>query len=245
MSNPYHRLSKGRYHVDLAESGSGRSLFDWIALHRCAADAVDDSQGFFIHLLDLDRRFSWSAGLQPSHILLTHAHADHIAGLDAVSAAFPQAKVLLHSAEHPFLEDPQLNLSAFIGMPISVRGADGALADGDRLRLGSTEWRVLHTPGHSPGLCVIVCDSEKLAITGDLLFRGSIGRTDLPGGDWPELRASLARVRLLPLFPPATASSRARELAGPAPDPAQVPEELWPLLRHHGLYGLAAPSAPP
>jgi cyclic beta-1,2-glucan synthetase len=66
MSNPYHRLSNGRYHVDLAESGSGRSLFDWIALNRCAADAVDDSQGFFIHLLDLDRRFSWSAGLQPS-----------------------------------------------------------------------------------------------------------------------------------------------------------------------------------
>ena len=66
MSNPYHRLSNGRYHVDLAESGSGRSLFDWIALNRCAADAVDDSQGFFIDLLDLDSRVSWSAGLQPS-----------------------------------------------------------------------------------------------------------------------------------------------------------------------------------
>ncbi|MFM1800413.1 MAG: hypothetical protein RLZZ117_2691 [Cyanobacteriota bacterium] len=64
-------------------------------------------------------------------------------------------------------------------------------------------------------------------------------------GDLEPLRRLGARVRLLPLVPPATASSRARDLAGPSPDPAQVPEELWPLLRRHGLYGLAAPSAPP
>ncbi len=72
-----------------------------------------------------------------------------------------------------------------------------------------------------------------------------------PRGGWPvtegdleALRALGARVRLLPLFPPATASSRARELAAPHAEPAQVPEELWPLLRHHGLYGLASPPAP-
>lgn len=61
-------------------------------------------------------------------------------------------------------------------------------------------------------------------------------------GDLEALRALGARVRLLPLFPPATASSRARELAAPDAAPAQVPEELWPLLRRHGLYGLASPS---
>jgi glyoxylase-like metal-dependent hydrolase (beta-lactamase superfamily II) len=135
-----------------------------------------------------------SAGLQPSHILLTHAHADHIAGLDAVSAAFPQAKVLLHSAEHPFLEDPQLNLSAFIGMPISVRGADGALADGDRLRLGSTEWRVLHTPGHSPGSVTLVCDAAGEALVGDTLFAGSIGRVDFPTSNPSHMHRSLHEV---------------------------------------------------
>jgi nicotinate-nucleotide adenylyltransferase len=62
--------------------------------------------------------------------------------------------------------------------------------------------------------------------------------------DLEALRRLGARVRLLPLVPPATASSRARELAGPSPDPAQVPEELWPLLRRHGLYGHPASSAP-
>ncbi len=59
------------------------------------------------------------------------------------------------------------------------------------------------------------------------------------------LRALGAIVRVLPLYPPATASSRARELAGAGVVPAQVPEELWPLLRHHGLYGLSFPPAPP
>lgn len=135
-----------------------------------------------------------TAGLQPSHILLTHAHADHIAGLDAVSAAFPQARVLLHSAEHAFLEDPQLNLSAFIGMPISVRGADGTLADGDRLRLGSTEWRVLHTPGHSPGSVTLVCDSAGEALVGDTLFAGSIGRVDFPTSNPAHMHRSLHEV---------------------------------------------------
>ncbi len=73
-----------------------------------------------------------------------------------------------------------------------------------------------------------------------------------PRGGWPvaegdlqALRALGARVRVLPLLPPATASSRARELAAPHADPAQVPEELWPLLRRHGLYGLSSPSASP
>ena len=74
-----------------------------------------------------------SGGLVPSAILLTHAHADHIAGVEEVRAAFPGVPVLLHRAEHAFLGDPQLHLSAFVGVPVSVGAADGALEPGAEL----------------------------------------------------------------------------------------------------------------
>lgn len=138
--------------------------------------------------------FVRSQGLVPSHVLLTHAHADHIAGLDAASAAFPQARVLLHRAEHPFLGDPQLNLSAFVGVPVSTRPADGTLADGDALELGGSRWRVLHTPGHSPGSVTLVCDEAGEAIVGDTLFAGSIGRVDFPTSDPAAMHRSLHEV---------------------------------------------------
>jgi glyoxylase-like metal-dependent hydrolase (beta-lactamase superfamily II) len=138
-----------------------------------------------------------AAGLVPTHILLTHAHADHIAGLDAVSAAFPQAKVLLHRSEHAFLDDPQLNLSAFVGLPITTRPPDGALEDGQRLSLEGTEWRVLHTPGHSPGGVTIACDAANEAIVGDTLFAGSIGRVDFPTSDPSAMHRSLHEVLML------------------------------------------------
>ena len=132
--------------------------------------------------------------LVPSHILLTHAHADHIAGLNEVSAAFPAARVLLHAAEHAFLNDPQLNLSAFIGMPITTRGADGTLAHGDQLELSGSVWRVLHTPGHSPGGVTLVCDAANEAFVGDTLFAGSIGRVDFPTSDAATMHRSLHTV---------------------------------------------------
>ena len=139
-------------------------------------------------------QFVRAQGLVPSHILLTHAHADHIAGLNEVSAAFPAARVLLHAAEHAFLNDPQLNLSAFIGMPITTRGADGTLAHGDQLELSGSVWRVLHTPGHSPGGVTLVCDAANEAFVGDTLFAGSIGRVDFPTSDAATMHRSLHTV---------------------------------------------------
>ncbi len=130
-------------------------------------------------------------GLTPSAILLTHAHADHIAGLEVVKGAFPEAPILIHAAEREWLQTPELNLSAGLGTPLVAPAADGTLEDGQKLMLGESAWRVIHTPGHSPGGVTLYCESAPIALVGDTLFAGSIGRYDFPTSDGPVLFASI------------------------------------------------------
>ncbi|MBL8763857.1 MAG: MBL fold metallo-hydrolase [Phycisphaerae bacterium] len=139
-------------------------------------------------------------GLKPEALILTHAHVDHIAGVNEVTAAFPRLPVWIHADESAWLADPMRNLSALGGVPITARGPDRLLRDGDMLNLGTTHWRVLHTPGHSPGGLTLWCEEEQAALVGDALFAGSVGRTDLPGGDPRELARSI-RERLYTLPP--------------------------------------------
>jgi hydroxyacylglutathione hydrolase len=152
-----------------------------------------------------------SLGLTPSMVLLTHAHIDHIAGLNEIRAAFPGAPVLIHEDEASFLADPSLNLSGGYGLPFSTRGPDRLLRDGERLLLSGTEWRVLHTPGHSPGGVTLWCESARLALVGDTLFAGSIGRFDFPTSDEEALYRSI-RERLY------TLPDEARVLPGHGPE---------------------------
>lgn len=133
-------------------------------------------------------------GLTPRAILLTHAHLDHIAGLGQLREAFPGIPVLLHRAEHEWLANPVLNLSAMTGEPIREGDPDGELADGQELTLGPSHWIVRHTPGHSPGGVMFYCEEAGVALVGDSLFNGSVGRTDFPGSSQQTLADSIRRV---------------------------------------------------
>lgn len=164
--------------------------------------------------------------LVPEAILFTHAHADHIAGVDeAIRVLGPDVPRLVHPAEAAAFQDPQFNLSAFVGQPISVAAPTGALEPGRPLTLAGTRWEVLHTPGHSPGGVTLHHPASGLAIVGDTLFAGSIGRVDFPTSDPARMRDTLFRVLLR--LPDAT-----RVLPGHGPETTIGEERLTnPYLR--------------
>lgn len=137
-------------------------------------------------------------GVAPGAIVLTHAHVDHIAGVREMLRAFPGTPVWIHEAERDWLGDAELNLSAFTGTPTTCPGPDRLLRDGEVLELGALRWEVRHTPGHSPGGITLWCASRRVALVGDALFAGSIGRTDFPGCSFETLETSI-RTRLYSL----------------------------------------------
>ncbi len=133
------------------------------------------------------------AGLNVEAVLLTHAHADHVMGLSDVMDAFPGTPLIIHEAEADWPEDPALNLSAMFGMPYSGPKPTRLLKHGDEVSIGGETWDVRHVPGHSPGGCVFVAPGGGVAIVGDTLFSGSVGRTDFPGGNFDQLAESIRR----------------------------------------------------
>ncbi len=128
-------------------------------------------------------------GYAPAAILLTHGHFDHIMGVEALSGEFG-VPVYIHSDDAGMLEDPELNCCGMIGRSVSLQ-ADRLLEDGDVLRLAGMEIRVIHTPGHTPGGVCYYFPDEDVVFSGDTLFCGSVGRTDLPGGSMSRLVRSV------------------------------------------------------
>lgn len=129
--------------------------------------------------------------LKPTHILLTHGHHDHIGIVELVKERY-NCQVVAAKAEANLLADPRLNLSNMMGGNLSLY-PDVLVEEGDSIQVGTMEFRAMLTPGHTAGsLCYVVADQ---IFSGDTLFQGSCGRTDLPTGDWGTIMKSLARLR--------------------------------------------------
>ncbi len=144
--------------------------------------------------------------LQPAAIVLTHCHVDHIAGVQALRDAFPALPIWCPAGEEHMLPDPQANLSAAMGLPVTAPEPDRLIEPDDELTLGALQWQALDVRGHSPGGRAYYCAEANVVITGDALFAGSIGRTDFPGSSHDELIANI-RQHLLALPDETTAYS--------------------------------------
>ena len=137
-------------------------------------------------------------GVTVEKILLTHGHIDHAAGADQLRAELGVPIEGPHRADEPLLKAlPQQGLKYGI-LDARAVAPDRWLDDGDTVTVGGLTFAILHCPGHSPGSVVFFEKDERFCLMGDVLFQGSIGRTDLPGGDHAALISAI-RTKLFPL----------------------------------------------
>lgn len=150
-------------------------------------------------------------GWQPQAVLLTHGHLDHIGALDAIRDHY-QIEAYIHHTEAEFLTNPQLNLSAYMGPKVIQRPAENLWQTTGAKQVAGFEFEIRHVPGHSPGSVIYIFAEDRFVISGDTVFRSSIGRTDFPGGSLDQLLSHIRQeiltlpgdFRLYPGHGPAT-----------------------------------------
>ena len=171
----------------------------YVLWHEGQTEAIVVDPGFEP---DLILEFLSENGLKLEAIVNTHGHVDHMAGNAEMKRAFPEAPILIGAGDAIMLTDAVVNMSANYGMPVVSPPADRLLKEGELLSLAGIALEVFDIPGHSPGHVVYLIRETKpiTVIGGDVLFRGSVGRTDFPGGSFETLKANIERV-LWPLSP--------------------------------------------
>ena len=123
-------------------------------------------------------------------ILLTHAHIDHVEGLGVIRD-HTDAPTYLHAADREMFDNVPAQAAMFGLGSLELDPPERELQDGEAFRFGDSVFDVIHTPGHSPGHVILHAPDAGLALVGDLVFAGSVGRTDLPGGDYQALFQSI------------------------------------------------------
>lgn len=137
-------------------------------------------------------------GMTVETILLTHGHIDHVGGVAELKEALGVEVIGPHQADLFLMQGVEAQAASYGITGVRNATSDRWLSEGDTITVAGQEFEVLHCPGHSPGSLVYVARDQKLALVGDVLFRGSIGRTDFPYGDHAALISAI-KTKLLPL----------------------------------------------
>ncbi len=140
--------------------------------------------------LDMIAAIKAGAG-EVTAVLLTHAHLDHVEGLGLIRD-YTDASTYLHPADREMFDNLPVQ-AAMLGLTNAPQldPPEGGLEDGGSFRFGESVFKIIHTPGHSPGHVILHAEDDGLALVGDLVFAGSVGRTDLPGGNYQALFRSI------------------------------------------------------
>lgn len=137
---------------------------------------------------DIIISFVKSNNLKLKYIVLTHGHWDHIKDIGLVKQSLG-GEILIHTLDKDYIQDPGKNMAYFLGGYFDIPTCDRTLENGDIIKLGTQEFVVIHTPGHTlGGICLL---SGNTLISGDTLFKGTYGRCDLPGGDYNKIKDSI------------------------------------------------------
>jgi hydroxyacylglutathione hydrolase len=157
--------------------------------HTLACCVIDPGMNSESERMEFDD-FILQHKLKPGEIINTHCHVDHVLGCKYLKSRY-NIPFYIHMKEIDVLEKAQL-YGNFFGLKVETPPSpDHYVEEGETFKIGESELKFFHVPGHSEGSIALYCATDRILITGDVLFRGSIGRTDLPGGDYTTLIKSI------------------------------------------------------